>query len=106
MNPIRELRRRLWTEHLGDHSSNAPEELRVGDWRALASRNVGMLNDIAGSQSSDPMGSFILPYSTRLSPRDQLADLRVRHLDSIDLQFDPGWLELNFSPNWIRNMFL
>ncbi len=105
-NPIYDLRRRLWAEHLGHHFSEAPERSHVTDWKASASRNIAALNAPAESRARDLEGSFILPYSTGLSPCSQLADLGVRPSSSIDLHFDPGWLELNFSPNWIRNMFL
>jgi phosphatidylserine/phosphatidylglycerophosphate/cardiolipin synthase-like enzyme len=106
MNPIRELRHRLWTEHLGDASLEALDQLRAGDWTALALRNIALLNDSGDSPRGDLARTFILPYSKRLSPRDQLSDLGVRQLTLMDLRYDPGWLELKFNPNWIRNMFL
>ena len=105
-NPIYQLRHQLWTEHLGHHSSEAARVIPVADWRALASRNIAALNETAEGRSRELEGSFVLPYSTRLSPRAQLADLGVRSSVCDDLHFDPGWLELHFSPNWIRNMFL
>jgi hypothetical protein len=82
------------------------DELRAGDWTALALRNIALLNDSGDSPRGDLARTFILPYSKRLSPRDQLSDLGVRQLTLMDLRYDPGWLELKFNPNWIRNMFL
>lgn len=108
-NPIRALRERLWTEHLGHESFTAAERVtgeRLTEWKALASRNVAALNARAQSDRVALSGSFILPYSPSACPRAQLADVGVRPSAPIDLQFDPGWLEINFSPNWIRNMFL
>jgi phosphatidylserine/phosphatidylglycerophosphate/cardiolipin synthase-like enzyme len=105
-NPIYELRHRLWTEHLGHHFSEAPQSSQVATWRALASRNIVALNDAAEGGPRELEGSFVLPYSTGLSPRAQLTDLGVGSSACSDLRFDPGWLELHFSPNWIRNMFL
>ncbi|MDQ6690438.1 MAG: phospholipase D-like domain-containing protein [Gemmatimonadota bacterium] len=101
-NPIRELRERLWTEHLGHESTQSVEQghARLARWNAVASRAVAALNMEA------PNGTFILRYSMSASPRAQLAEAGVRPGTRIDLRFDPGWLEMNFSPNWIRNMFL
>ncbi|MDQ6871667.1 MAG: phospholipase D-like domain-containing protein [Gemmatimonadota bacterium] len=107
-NPIRQLRERLWIEHLG-HSSTEQMEWahgRVAEWHALASRNVAALNMGTDGSERGLEGTFIMPYSTSPSPRAQLADGGVRTTDRVDLRFNPGWLEMNFSPNWIRNMFL
>jgi hypothetical protein len=108
-NPIRDLRERLWMEHLGPGSLQAVERgtgVQLAEWKALASRNVTALNGRAQSDGVALSGSFILPYSPSPRPRAQLADVGVRPSAPIDLRFDPGWLEVNFSPNWIRNMFL
>jgi len=108
-NPIRDLRERLWTEHLGPESLRATErgaDVQLAVWEALASRNVAALNGRGRRDRAALSGSFILPYSTSPSPRAQLADVGVRPSAPIDFRFDPGWLEINFSPNWIRNMFL
>ena len=107
-NPIRELRERLWTEHLGHGSTRVMERgnEQLTGWNALASRNVAALNVGTQNQPSCLDGTFILPYSGSPSPRSQLADAGVQPKTCIDLRFDPGWLEKNFSPNWIRNMFV
>ena len=106
-NPIRELRERLWAEHLASGSSYAIERGhgQLAAWNALASRNVTALNMSTENEAPGLGRTFILPYSPSPSPRAQLADAGVRATARIDLRFDPGWLEINFSPNWIRNMF-
>ena len=107
-NPIRGLRERLWIEHLGRGSLPAMklQSRPVAEWKALAAQNVAALNAREPSAQGVLNGTFILPYSTSPRPRGQLADVGVRRGSSLDLQFDPGWLEVNFSPNWVRNMFL
>ena len=107
-NPVRELRRRLWSEHLGDGWDEAmerPGKGFVSRWNAVAARNVAGLNGVPVREQRAGGGSFILPYSAKPTPRAQLADVGVL-TSALDLQFDPGWLEVNFSPNWVRNMFL
>lgn len=108
-NPIRDLRERLWREHLGSGSFQGAERgtaAQLTEWSALALRNVALLNGCAKSDRVALGGSFVLPYSPSPRPRAQLADVGVRLPAPIALAFDPGWLEINFSPNWIRNMFL
>jgi hypothetical protein len=39
------------------------------------------------------------------TPRRQLHDVGVRAVERLELRFDPGWLEVHFSPSWVRNMF-
>jgi phosphatidylserine/phosphatidylglycerophosphate/cardiolipin synthase-like enzyme len=106
-NPILQLRGRLWMEHLGSESVRAMER-RAGlaEWKALAALNVAALNTGAASDESALSGSFILPYSSSARPRAQLEDAGVRPSAPLDLEFDPGWLEISCSPNWVRNMFL
>ncbi len=107
-NPIRQLRERLWTEHLGlgllSMDRREPDGLTV--WKRQASENVSALNSQRWNEGTAIGRSFILPYSSSPTPRAQLADVGVRRSTPISLHFDPGWLEVNFSPNWIRNMFL
>ena len=107
-NPIREWRERLWMEHLGNRAQavEGRTDAQLPTWKALASRNVTWLNGLARSDPARLGGSFILPYSTSPTPRAQLADAGVRPAAAIQLRFDPGWLEVHCSPNWIRNMFL
>jgi hypothetical protein len=105
MNPVTALRARLWTEHLkrASEHTNAPSTL--DDWRAIAARNADGLNRASEPRIHQVRGSFILPYSTKASPRAQLSDAGVHSARSIRLQFEPGWVERNLSPNWFRNMF-
>jgi hypothetical protein len=125
-NTILELRRRLWMEHLRSDLSHSvvmrprakatavrspaksteqPIVFNLAQWKSLAERNIAALNAL---NEAEPLltGSFILPYSRRARPRAQLADVGVEPSAPLDLEFDPGWLEINFSPNWVRNMFL
>ena len=106
-NPVRRLREQLWAEHFGHGVTGASEpraRARLSTWRAIASGNVAALN--RGGAGASGKGSFILPYSTSPTPREQLANVGVLPSAPMRLEFDPGWLEVNFSPNWIRNMFL
>jgi phosphatidylserine/phosphatidylglycerophosphate/cardiolipin synthase-like enzyme len=101
---IRELRRLLWSEHLGEDVEHVacPQEGWLHLWRARAAANVAALNTELGTSRN---GSFVLPYSVAATPEAQLADIGVTALDAIDLRFKPSWLEVHCSPNWIRNMF-
>jgi hypothetical protein len=116
---VRELRERLWREHLGTAFQSAggrPAEGWLPQWRSVAQRNVAALNGADGGSSRRSPGypgaatvldgSFVLPYSNRSTPRAQLADVGVVLApDAIELCFEPSWLEVHFSPNWVRNMF-
>lgn len=106
-NPILELRERLWMEHLSPDAVRATERRAyLAEWKALAALNAAALNTGAVADKSSLSGSFILPYSMSARPRAQLEDAGVRPSAALDLEFDPGWLEINCSPNWVRNMFL
>jgi phosphatidylserine/phosphatidylglycerophosphate/cardiolipin synthase-like enzyme len=100
------LRRALWREHLGpafDESMTRPPKGWLPLWHSAAARNVA---ELCNSPSSFRDGPFILPYSTRSTPRAQLNGVGVLFApETIELCFEPSWLEVHFSPNWVRNMF-
>ncbi|MEO6235589.1 MAG: phospholipase D-like domain-containing protein [Vicinamibacterales bacterium] len=103
---LRALRTRLWSEHLGMPATDAvtrPPGGWLSLWRARAAANVAALNR---SPAAAGLRGFVLPYSARATPSAQLADLGVG-IDPrrIHVCFDPGWLEVHCSPNWVRNMF-
>lgn len=100
---IAELRERLWSEHLGLARAQLPGggsgALRY--WRAAAAWNVHALS------IPEPIKGFVLPFSLFATPAEQLAEIGVHDASPrLNLCFNPGWLEINFSPNWVRNMFL
>jgi phosphatidylserine/phosphatidylglycerophosphate/cardiolipin synthase-like enzyme len=99
------LRSRLWREHLGpDAGAYAPraESGWVALWQQIARENIAMLN----SSISDKLAArtLILPYSMKSTPRAQLKDVGMSA--PFALQYEPGWLEVHWSPAWVRNMFL
>ena len=104
---VRSLRARLWKEHLGSsfHEIGArPTGGWLPLWRSVARRNAAELGK--GRRAHFLDGPFILPYSTRSTPRAQLADVGVVFApDALELCFAPSWLEVHCSPNWVRNMF-
>lgn len=104
---VRRLRGSLWREHLGSsfHEAGArPARGWLSLWRSVARRNADELGKPRAASVVD--GPFILPYSTRSTPRAQLADVGVVFApETIELCFEPSWLEVRFSPAWVRNMF-
>jgi phosphatidylserine/phosphatidylglycerophosphate/cardiolipin synthase-like enzyme len=101
---VRDLRTRLWSEHLGlePHGLVArPSDGWLPLWRAHAAHNVAALS---ADRHAAPRAGFVLPYSTCSTPREQLEDLGV-DASRLDVHFDPSWLEVHCSPNWVRNMF-
>lgn len=104
---VRALRTRLWQEHLGAsfHSAGTrPADGWLPLWRSVARRNVDALSGRRGTSFLDR--SFVLPYSTASTPRDQLADTGALFApQALELCFEPSWLEVHCSPSWIRNMF-
>lgn len=105
--PVRSLRARLWTEHLGSavrEIGARPAEGWLPLWRSVARRNAAELGKGRRAHLLD--GPFILSYSTRPTPLAQLADVGVVFApESLQLCFAPSWLEVHCSPNWIRNLF-
>jgi hypothetical protein len=103
---VKSLRTRLWREHLGKSwlSLDGLSVRGLAGWRREAAANLATLRSSAAAGLDG--SSFILPYSTRATPRDQLASIGVllAHTD-LELSFEPSWLEVHFSPSWVRNMF-
>ncbi len=107
---VTDLRTRLWSEHLEVPPSNVavrPPHGWLARWRALAAENVRSLSPGADPAREPPnMRGFVLPYSTRPTPAQQLADVGVRVDPArLELRFDPGWLEVHLSAGWVRNIF-
>ena len=104
----RDLRSRLWSEHLGRPRESLLDRPAGGWlplWRQQAAMNVAALKDAAAGGTA-VMRGFVLPYSAAATPAGQLADLGLpAGATHLDVRFNPGWLEVNFSPNWVRNMF-
>jgi hypothetical protein len=90
-----------------DAVAAVPADESLALWRQRAAGNVEVLNASAtASAATRRMGGFVLPYSTCPTPAGQLADTGVHaSVAGLDICFDPGWLEVHFSPNWVRNMF-
>jgi phosphatidylserine/phosphatidylglycerophosphate/cardiolipin synthase-like enzyme len=105
----RPLRSRLWAEHLGGTCCSLAERPDSGWlplWRARAQANVAALSEIASGGDGAVMHGLVLPYSQEPTPARQLAGLGVRvDPNHLDLCFNPGWMEVHLSPNWVRNMF-
>jgi phosphatidylserine/phosphatidylglycerophosphate/cardiolipin synthase-like enzyme/uncharacterized membrane protein YbhN (UPF0104 family) len=108
-NFARGLRSRLWSEHLGTPCCSLVERPEGGwlqFWRAQAKTNVAALNEIQSPGGGTITRGLVLPYSLESTPVRQLAALGVRvDPDHLDLCFNPGWMEVHLSPNWVRNMF-
>ncbi|MEO8578308.1 MAG: phospholipase D-like domain-containing protein [Gemmatimonadales bacterium] len=108
---VADLRTRLWAEHLGMSTDNS-QRIRWNDslaaWQELASSNVAALREAPNRGANSPMmKGHVLPYSTEATPLRQLQDLGISaDTRGVKLEFNPGWLDVRFSPNWIRNMFL
>jgi phosphatidylserine/phosphatidylglycerophosphate/cardiolipin synthase-like enzyme len=104
---VSSLRSRLWAEHLGMNPGATmlrPETGWLSLWNKRAQQNVKALdlNDMRHRYRG-----FVLPHSTRATPEKQWADLGIKSRpETPRLAFNPGWVEVYLSPNWIRNMFL
>jgi phosphatidylserine/phosphatidylglycerophosphate/cardiolipin synthase-like enzyme len=103
------LRERLWHEHLGVAMRKRVENGWLALWRATAATNVRALSSPPAADRADEprLVGNVLPYSTRAFPHQQLADLGIGDLRaaSLDLSYNPTWLSVYASPQWIRNIF-
>ena len=101
---VRELRVALWREHLDapDLDGTAPpSDGWLAHWRRCAHENVRRLN--GGALQS---GIMVLAYSRSSTPARQLRDAGVDLAKQcLTIDFDPSWMEVHLSPNWVRNMF-
>ena len=101
---VRELRVRLWEEHLGVDADDLvvpPQGGWLAWWKARAASNVAAL---AAPHHTRRYAGAVLPYNTCATPREQLEALGV-NMRHVHLHFNPSWLEVHCSPNWVRNMF-
>lgn len=103
---ILELRTALWREHL-DHpdldASARPAGGWLAYWRRCAAAGVRVLNAPVHLLSRRIV---VLPYSRQSTPERQLRDAGVDvAMGGLELCFDPSWMEVHLSPNWVRNMF-
>lgn len=105
---IHELRARLWAEHLDARCDTRvrPPDGWLRLWRECAAANIAQLNQPSPGRADLHARSVVLPYSREAWPSAQLKGLGVRDRPEVELRFDPGWLEVHCSPNWIRNMFV
>jgi phosphatidylserine/phosphatidylglycerophosphate/cardiolipin synthase-like enzyme len=104
--PVLELRTALWREHL-DHpdldASSPPAGGWLAYWHRCAAEGVAALH--SAISVADPR-LLVLPYSRQSTPADQLSHAGVDVASAgLDLRFDPSWIEVHLSPNWVRNMF-
>jgi phosphatidylserine/phosphatidylglycerophosphate/cardiolipin synthase-like enzyme len=104
---VASLRSRLWAEHLGMNPGATmlrPESGWLSLWTKRARQNVKAL-DL--NDTRHRYRGFVLPHSTKPTPTKQWTDIGIKSSSvSPALAFNPGWVEVYLSPNWIRNMFL
>ena len=103
---VASLRSRLWAEHLGMNRGATmlrPPSGWLALWRKRARHNVLAL-DL--NDTRHRFRGFVLPHSIKPTPAKQWADLGIRSkCEAPTLAFNPGWMEVYLSPNWVLNMF-
>ncbi|HET6231052.1 MAG TPA: phospholipase D-like domain-containing protein [Longimicrobiaceae bacterium] len=96
------LRRGLWSRHLGiapDELAERPEGGWLPVWRRAVAANVLSL-----ALGEVPRG-HVLPYTPAPRPGAQLRALGIDPAKAgIDLRFDPGWVEVLWSPGWLKKV--
>ena len=104
---IAELRVALWREHLDAPDLDGAAISTGGwlaHWRRRARANARRLGGVAGHAAQ--AGIMVLEYSQSSTPLHQLGDAGVRFASQrLAIEFDPSWIEVHLSPNWVRNMF-
>lgn len=99
------LRTRLWNEHLAHELPVAETSSPLEHFRDVARRRIAQVEEAVAGRSAPPT-TLLLPFSRKTVPSDQLADIGVRLATGrLVLCFNPSWLEVHCSPNWVRNMF-
>ncbi|MDQ6830304.1 MAG: phospholipase D-like domain-containing protein [Gemmatimonadota bacterium] len=107
---ILDLRTCLWQEHLNLPGAALGERPRNGWlslWRERTETNKQILRHGTVSAKDGGMSGLILPYSTCARLARQLADLGIRaNATRLELLYDPSWIQVHLSPNWVRNVFV
>lgn len=105
---VRELRAGLWREHLDAPDmevSTVPPSGWLGHWRRRAQSNVELLSTLPALEGAESR-ILCLPYSRMSTPRQQLGSVGVPFANHQPrVSFDPSWVEVHLSPNWVRNIF-
>jgi hypothetical protein len=100
----RAFRTKLWGRHLGAKSPELtarPNDGWLPLWRQAALTNVESLRSPNGVLAQ----GGILPYVPAAHPRRQLRALGVDlEKSALDLRFDPGAVEVLFSPGWLKRL--
>jgi phosphatidylserine/phosphatidylglycerophosphate/cardiolipin synthase-like enzyme len=107
-NVVAALRVQLWAEHLALPSSDLavrPREGWLPLWRDRAAACARLLSTSPSEHGGSDAYSIVTPYSTSPTPGAQLRNAGVRAVNQLDIRFDPSWVEVCFSANWVRNMF-
>ena len=104
---VSELRVALWREHLDapDLDGTAtPSGGWLSHWRRVARDGVRQLNK-PPSRNEGPR-IVALEYRRSSTPAQQLRDAGVEFaISGLTLGFQPSWIEVHLSPNWVRNIF-
>ena len=98
------LRSRLWSEHLRSPPCRLRRPPGAGMARAVARASGGQRRR---AERAVKDAARLRPALQRRAHPGATAGRsgRARRPAASRLRFDPGWLEVHFSPNWVRNMF-
>ncbi len=96
------VRRALWSRHLGLPEAELAARPPGGwlpVWRAAAAENARRL------ARGEGMVGRVLPYTTAARPGAQLRALGIDPVRAgLELRFDPGWVEVLWSPGWLAKV--